>query len=236
MNKVDILAFGAHPDDIEIGCGGFLAKERALGYSIGMVDLTQGEMGTNGDIPERRQEALKAAEIIGASWRINLSVPDGNIEVNDENLLEVVNTIRDARPRVILAPYWQDRHPDHIAASQLIFKAAFTAGLRKFNSATAAYRPQEVLYYFINTPAPEPSFVVDVSEYYSLKKKSILAHHSQFERPNKMLDKVRITNNFPYLIESRDRYFGARIGALYGEAFVVKNFLRIEDPMTIWRD
>lgn len=233
MDSVDILAFGAHPDDIEIGCGGFLAKEIDLGYKVGMVDLTQGEMGTNGTIAERRQEALKAAEILGAAWRVNLSIPDGRIEITEENLVEIVNTIRDARPKVVLAPYWEDRHPDHVAASQLVYKAIFMAGLKKFHSGTEPYRPKDIFYYFINTSA-DPSFVVNISKYHDIKRKVILAHSSQFDRPNNILGRIAPNGDIPYLIESRDRYFGSRIGVLYAEAFVTKNFLRLRDPLADW--
>lgn len=229
MEKVDIIAFGAHPDDVEIGTGGLLAKEAAAGYSIGIVDLTQGEMSTNGTVEERAIESEKAGKILGIKWRKNLKIPDRNIEINNENLSKVVTVIRQYRPEIILIPHWEDRHPDHVACSNLVTEAHFNAGLRKFIPDLEVYRPQKVFYYFINSTA-NPSFVVDVSEYYEKKKDSIFAHESQFLRKNNMLKTV-LNQGFPYLIESRDRYFGAQIRVEYAEGFIAKGLVNIQDPM-----
>lgn len=229
MDKLNIIAFGAHPDDVEIGVGGLLAKEAAAGYKIGIIDLTQGEMSTNGTVEERGIESENAGKILGIKLRKNLKMPDRNIELNNENLEKVVSVIREYKPEMILIPHWEDRHPDHVACSKLVTEAHFNAGLRKFLPEIEAFRPSKVYYYFINSTAV-PSFIVDVSEFYDKKKEAIFAHESQFLRKNNMLNTV-LNQGFPYLIESRDRYFGAQIRAQYAEGFITKGLVNINDPM-----
>jgi len=230
--QIDIIAFGAHPDDVEIGCGGLLAKEARLGYKTAIIDLTRGEMSTNGTVEERQAESAKAMRILGASWRENLEIPDGGIEVNDDYVARVVKVLRTYRPKLILAPYWEDRHPDHAAASRLIQEAHFAAGLRKLMPELPPFRPVEVLYYFLHQDV-EPDFVVDVTEVYEQKKAAIMAHESQFGRQNKMLPTI-LNGGFPYLLESRNRYYGGKIKTLFAEGFVVKNWLEIRDPLDFW--
>lgn len=233
MDRVDVIAFGAHPDDVEIGCGGLLAKEAALGHRVGIVDLTRGEMGTNGTVEERKAEGEAAAKILGAVWRKNLEIPDRHIERSEGNLAKVVEVLRLYRPTIILIPYWNDRHPDHVAASNLVTEAHFTSGLIKFLPELKPYRPKEMLYYFLNYEQ-EPSFVVNVTDYYDQKRQAIAAHDSQFGRRNPMLPTV-VNTRFPYRLESRDRHLGARINAQYGEGFVVRNLLAIHDPVEFWK-
>jgi len=172
--NVDIIAFGAHPDDVEIGAGGLLAKEAALGYRVGIADLTRGEMGTRGTPDVRLEEARKAAEILGAIWRINLEMPDGNITADHENVMKVARVIRTYRPKVIIAPYWDDRHPDHVNTSRLVTEAHFKAGLRKLEPELEAFRPNIVLYYFLNRMEGF-SFIVDISEHYPRKQEAVNA-------------------------------------------------------------
>lgn len=229
LEKVDIVAFGAHPDDVEIGCGGLLAKEVALGYKVGIVDLTQGEMGTNGTIEERAAEAQKAAEILGATWRKNLKIPDRHVDKSEENLAKVVEVIRTAQPKLILMPYWNDRHPDHVNASNLVTEAHFSSGLRKYQPDQKAFRPREMLYYFMNYEQ-EPSFIVDVTKYWDTKIEAISAHESQFGRRNPMFP-TEVNSRFPGKLEGRFRHYGSFVNARYGEAFVVRNMLAVQDPM-----
>ncbi len=232
-DKVDIIAFGAHPDDVEIGAGGLLAKEAALGYRIGIVDLTRGEMGTRGTPEVRMEEALQAAEILGAEWRINLDMPDGNITVNHENIMKVARVVRKYRPSVILAPYWDDRHPDHVNTSRLVTEAHFKAGLKKLEPELTAFRPNIVLYYFLNRMEGF-SFVVDVSKYYARKQEAVNAHYSQFgDAGLKPLAVLGVKAPLQF-IESRDRFQGAQIGAAYGEAFLVRSPVPVEDPLKVW--
>ncbi len=231
--SVDLIAFGAHPDDVEIGAGGFLAKEAALGYKIGIVDLTRGEMGSRGTPEARAVEAGRAAEIIGAVWRLNLEMPDGSIAVDQESILEVAQVIRTYRPAIVLAPYWEDRHPDHVKTSQLITEAHFKAGLKKFKPDRRPFRPNIILYYFLNK-IENYSFLVDVSQYYSRKQEAIGAYRSQFGAAGiKPLAVLGIKAPLQF-IESRDRFQGAQIGAEYGEAFKVRTPVPVDDPMKIW--
>lgn len=233
-DQVDIIAFGAHPDDIEIGCGGYLAKSVGLGYAVGMVDLTRGEMGSNGTVEQRHNEAQAAANILGAKWRENLAIPDRHVTINDDNLAKVVRLIRRHRPKIILAPYWEDRHPDHINASNLITEAYFAAGLKKFVTDLQGYRPAVVLYYILNRTQVQPSFIVDITGYHDKKEAAIIAHESQFQLLKNGWETVLNGGSYLYLLDSRDRYLGALIGGKHGEGFVVKNPIPITDPMKAW--
>ena len=231
--QVDIIAFGAHPDDVEIGAGGLLAKEVELGYRVGIIDLTRGEMGTRGTAEERAVEAKEAAGILGVTWRKNLGLPDGEFEVSQENILLVARAMREYRPKIVIAPYWEDRHPDHVRASLLIQEAHFKAGLKKVMPDIPAYRPKMVVFYFLNKIAPQ-SFIVDVTSVYEKKWASLHAHNSQFVR-SKSKDPALLGAREPLkFIESRDSYFGSQIGVRYGESFIIKTPLPLNDLMQVW--
>lgn len=231
--QVDIIAFGAHPDDVEIGAGGLVAKEVELGYRVGIVDLTRGEMGTRGTPEERAVEAQEAAGILGLAWRRNLSLPDGEFEVSKENILLVVRLLRTYQPRIIILPYWEDRHPDHVRASLLIQEAHFKSGLKKVLPELPAYRPRMMIFYFLNKTVPQ-SFIVDVSDVYDKKWNSLLAHKTQFVRSGHK-DPALLGAKEPLkFIESRDSYYGSQIGVRYGEAFLIKTPVPLADPMQIW--
>src|SRR5215218_3119913 len=161
MDPVDLLVFGPHPDDIEIGLGGTVARHAALGFRVGLCDLTAGEMGSNGTVDERLAEAEAARVVLGASWRVNLRLPDRAIGASPEHQRAVAGVVRAARPRAVAVPYWSDRHPDHVRASHLLTEAVFSAGLRRFEASGDAWKPEWVCYYFINDHEA-PSFVVDV--------------------------------------------------------------------------
>jgi bacillithiol biosynthesis deacetylase BshB1 len=218
---VDLLVFGPHPDDIEIGIGGTIARHAALGLRVALCDLTAGEMGSNGTPEERLREADRAATILGAVWRENLRWPDRRIGKDSGHVEQAVACIRRHRPRVVAAPYWSDRHPDHEAASRVLTEAAFNSGLRRYDAPGDAWRPEWVCYYFINDSAP-PSFVVDVSEHYERKRQALDCHSSQFQRtPNAV--GTRLNNPiFRQLVESRDAQFGALAGVAWAEGFVVR--------------
>src|SRR5688572_30658891 len=175
ISPVDLLAIGPHPDDIEIGIGGVVAKHASLGYRVGLCDLTAGEMGSNGTVDQRIAEADAARLVMGAAWRVNLRLPDRGLRGDDHQLREVAGLIRRATPRTVAIPYWSDRHPDHVAASQLLTDAIFNAGLRRFAAEGEAWKAESVCYYFINDAAP-PSFVVDVSDYYEIKRQALACH------------------------------------------------------------
>src|SRR5215470_2208970 len=176
---IDLLVFGPHPDDIEIGLGGTVARHTAAGHSVGLCDLTEGELSSNGTVDERRAEAVAAARVLGASWRENLRWPDGAIAETPEMIRSAVDLIRRHRPRSVAIPYWDDRHPDHVAASRVLRVAVFRSALRRYATDLEPWRPDWVCYYFINDGAP-PSFVVDVSATYPRKREALDCYRSQF--------------------------------------------------------
>ena len=169
VGTVDVLAFGPHPDDIEIGIGATLAKHASLGHRVGLCELTAGELGSNCTVEERFAEAEAARAVIGASWRTNLGLPDRAIGSDPAHIRRVAEIVRQARPRVVAIPYWSDRHPDHVAASRLVTEALFNAGLRRYPAEGDAWKPELSCYYFINDSVT-PSFVIDVSDHYETKR------------------------------------------------------------------
>ena len=220
---VDLLAIGPHPDDIEIGIGGIVAKHAALGHRVGLCDLTAGEMGSNGTVEERLAEAEAARAVLGAVWRVNLRLPDRAIGSDREHERAVASLVRRARPTVVALPYWSDRHPDHVAASHLLTEGVFSAGLRRYPADGDAWKPESICYYFINDSAP-PSFVVDVSDQYETKRRALACHASQFQPLQRDAVATRLTSDrFRQLIESRDAQFGALAGVAFAEGIVVKH-------------
>jgi len=220
---VDLLVFGPHPDDIEIGLGGTIARYAAEGRTVGLCDLTAGELGSNGTPAGRRQEAEAAARVLGAAWRDNLEWPDGGIDDTPPFVSDAVNAIRRHQPRTIALPYWDDRHPDHVAAARVLTIAAHRSGLRRFDTGLAPWRADWVCYYFINDAVP-PSFVVDVSDTYDRKRQALDCHKSQFAPDAADAVGTRLTaSSFRQLIETRDAQFGARAGVAFAEGVVVRD-------------
>ena len=219
VTAVDLLAFGPHPDDLEIGLGGTLAKHAALGQRVGLCDLTRGEMASNGTPEERVKEAADAASVLGAAWRENLGLPDRAIGSSPDHARRVVETIRAARPRAIAVPYWQDRHPDHLAAFILLRDGVFNAKLKKYEAGGEPWQAEWVCFYFINDTAP-PSFVVDVSDHYETKRRALACYRSQFTRATGAAETRLNSPGFNQLIESRDAQFGALAGVRYAEGVV----------------
>jgi bacillithiol biosynthesis deacetylase BshB1 len=218
---LDLLVFGPHPDDLEIGLGGTIALHASRGLRVGLCDLTSGDMGSNGDPEQRRAESEAAREVLGAAWRANLYWPDRRIGKDPQHLDDAVAFIRRHRPRVVAAPYWRDRHPDHEAASELLTEAVFNAGLRRYAAKGEAWKPEWICYYFINDGA-EPSFVLDVSAHYDAKRAALDCHSSQFTRRPDLAATRLNTPIFRQLIESRDAQFGARAGVTWAEGIVVR--------------
>jgi bacillithiol biosynthesis deacetylase BshB1 len=219
---LDLLVFGPHPDDIEIGLGGTIARHAALGSTVGLCDLTAGEMGSNGTVEQRLAESEAARVVLGAAWRENLGWADRRIGKDMAHLEQAVAFIRHHQPRTIAIPYWSDRHPDHVAASQLLTEAAFNSGLRRYQPDTQAWKPDWICYYFINDGAT-PSFVVDVSDYYQRKRAALDCHASQFARTQPDAAATRLnTPVFRQLIESRDAQFGALAGVMWAEGVIVR--------------
>ena len=222
VSPVDVLAVGPHPDDIEIGIGGTVAKHAALGLRVGLCDLTAGEMGSNGTPDDRLVEAEAARLVLGAEWRVNLRLPDRALGGDAEQVRAVAGLVRRARPRVVALPHWADRHPDHVAASHLLTEGVFSAGLRRYPAEGDAWKPEWVCYYFINDAAP-PSFVVDVSDHYETKRRALACHVTQFAPSGAGTVATRLTTSrFQQLIESRDAQFGALSGVAFAEGFIVK--------------
>jgi bacillithiol biosynthesis deacetylase BshB1 len=218
---VDLLVFGPHPDDLEIGLGGTIALHAANGMRVGLCDLTSGEMGSNGDPEQRRAEADAARKVLGAAWRENLRWPDRRIGKDPQHLDDAVAFIRRHRPRAVAVPYWDDRHPDHAVSSELLTEAVFNAGLRRYVADGDAWKSEWICYYFINDAA-EPSFLIDVSAHYDTKRAALDCHSSQFTRQADTAATRLNTPIFRQLIESRDAQFGARAGVAWAEGVVVR--------------
>lgn len=221
---IDILAIGAHPDDIELSCGGTVITMVRTGHHVALLDLTHGELGTRGSREIRAREAEEAANILGISERRSLDIPDGNIEVSQENIRQVMSVIRELKPKILLIPHSEERHPDHVRAHRLCKEAWFYAGLK--NMATTSngapqspYRP-DVYFEFMQWYEFSPSFIIDVSDAYETKMKAIRAFRSQFHDPSSQEPQTKLSHpGFLDLIEARSRYYGERIGVRHGEAF-----------------
>jgi bacillithiol biosynthesis deacetylase BshB1 len=193
-----------------------------MGLSVGLCDLTAGEMGSNGTVDDRLAEAEAARAVLGAAWRENLRWPDRRIGKDPAHLEEAVAFIRRHRPRTVAVPYWSDRHPDHVAGSEVLTEAVFNSGLRRYAAEGDAWKPDWICYYFINDAAP-PSFVVDVSDCYERKREALDCHTSQFQRSTPGTTATRLnTPLFRQLIESRDAQFGALAGVRWAEGIVVR--------------
>ena len=222
MDPVDLLVFGPHPDDIEIGMGATVALHVAGGARVGLCDLTAGEMGSNGSVEERLAEGEAARAVLGASWRGNLRWPDRGIGVTPEHIRDAAGLIRRSQPAVVAIPYWTDRHPDHVSASQVLTEAVFNAGLRRFDAGGTPWKAQTV-YYFINDSVA-PSFVVDVSDHYEAKRRALACYGTQFTPATAGSVDTRLTSpRFQQLIESRDAQFGALANVAWAEGFVTKS-------------
>lgn len=232
--KLDILAFSAHPDDVELTCSATIIKHIKAGKKVGVVDLTQGELGTRGSAAIRSVEAKNASEILGLSARENLKMKDGFFEPTEENKLKIIAAIRKYQPTIVLANSVKDRHPDHGKASSLVSDACFLAGLRKISTEydgkpQAAWRP-ELVYHYIQDYYIKPDFIVDVSEFFEQKIQSIKAYQSQFFDPNSKEPETPISGeSFMQAIVSRAREYGRLIKAEYGEGFTVEKPLKINN-------
>ena len=222
--KLDVLVFAAHPDDAELSMGGTIAKLTHHKHKVGIIDLTRGELGTRGTAETRQKEAFKASIILKTEARENLDIPDGDIQRNKENMLKIVKEIRKYKPKIIFAPYFNDRHPDHIDASKLVKEAMFASGLpkvitmdKKVNQ--AAYRPDK-LFYYMQTYTFEPTFIVDISKYINNKMEAVKAYSTQFYDPKSSEPETFISNpKFLDYIESRAKFYGFQIRKNYGEPF-----------------
>ena len=240
MMKLDVLAIGAHPDDVELSCGGTIIRIIKDGYRVGVLDITQGELGTRGNAKIRALEAAHAAAIMGVEVRENLGIPDGNIEPSMKNRLKLVKVIRRYRPDILLFPYREDRHPDHERTHTLCREAWFAAGLEKVVTRSSgkrqkAFRPR-AYYHYMQWFEFVPSFVVDVTAEYEQRMEAMQAYRSQFHNPSSSEpETILTTTEFQDMVTTRLKYYGDRIGKKYGEAFLSPAPLRIDDILALNR-
>lgn len=225
---VDVLAIAAHRDDVEQSCGGTLMRMHSLGLRTGILDLTQGEAGTRGSAAERAGEAAEAARTLCVSWRDALDIPDGRVENTWENRLKIVRVLRQLRPRVVILPYWQGRHPDHYNSSTLGYEACFLSGLAKVETGSAPHRPFKIVYASLYADV-RPSFVVDITAFIEERFRALLAYHSQYR------DQSSGSGLFVPQEEIRERtfsmagYYGLLGGVRYAEPFVQKEVGLVDD-------
>ena len=232
--KLDILAFGAHPDDVELGCGGTIAKEISLGKKVGIVDLTRGELGTRGSADLRDEEAANAAKILGVSVRENLCFADGFFVNDKQHQLEIIKMIRKYQPEVVLCNAIDDRHIDHPKGSNVVSDACFLSGLLKIETEVEG-KPQEkwrpkLVYHYIQWKNIEPDFVINVTGFMDIKKKAVLAYTSQFYDPTSNEPETPITSkNFTDSVDYRAKDLGRLIGVASAEGFTTERYVAVEN-------
>src|SRR6267378_2433855 len=229
--RVDLLAIAAHPDDVELTCGGTLIKMARRGYKTGILDVTAGEMGSRGTPETRAREAVKAAKLLGVAWRGTLGVADSDVQPARQHKLRLAGVIRDLRPKTVILPYWEARHPDHYHASTLGYEGCFLAGLKQLPLEGEAYRPFKILYATSFYADVRPTFVVDITAQYQRRRKAILAFASQF-RPSKPEKKSHVhlaTDRLEAEMNQLARHYGQLIGVDYGEPFLQKELMKVDD-------
>lgn len=233
MEQVDILTIAAHPDDIELTCAGTLIRMVDQGYSVGILDLTQGELGTRGTPEIRAREAEAARSVIGARCRVRLNLGDSRLVATVENRFAVAEQIRLARPRTVILPYWEGRHPDHYTASTLGYEACYAAGLKAAPIPGEAHRPKKILYASMYWEV-RPSFLVDISKHFGKKLHAINCFASQFS--GDLRDVAELYPAWGRLLDrvtTQCKYFGHLMGVDYAEPFVVKELIAVEDIVTM---
>ena len=232
-DQVDILVLAAHPDDAELFCGGTIVRMRQLGYRVGVADMTAGEAATTGSVAERQLESQAANEILDLNFRVNFGLPDSSLEDNNEARCLVVSLIRQLRPKILIAPMDNCRHPDHTALHHLAKSAHFFSGAGKFPVDEAPYRP-DLLLFHPEYHLDKPDFVLDISDYFDTKMASIQAYKSQFYSPETPNNKQTMIGSkaFQEKMIARFAWYGSLINTAYGEAyFIHENLLRIDDPI-----
>lgn len=228
--QLDILAFGAHADDVEIGMGGTIAKYTARGYRVGICDLTEAELSSNGTVAKRKEEAEKASRILGVQVRENLQLPDRGLFLTEDAIRKVVAVIRKYKPKIVFAPYWEDRHPDHGNCTKIVEEAMFSAGVRNYSTDEEAgpHRAGRLFYYMING-FHKPDFVIDISPYMDKKIASLNAYESQFQLSEDSFQ-TPLVNGYIDALEAREKLFGKEIGSKYAEGFKTRT------PLVLNRD
>jgi N-acetylglucosamine malate deacetylase 1 len=230
-HTLDILAIGAHPDDVEIGMGGTIANYTNKGFKIGICDLTMAELSSNGTIAIRQDEAKLAGEILGITKRIQLSLPDRGLYITESAIQSIVTIIRKYRPKIVFVPYFEDRHPDHGQCSKLVEEAVFSAGIRKYKDGLdqPSHKVQTIYYYMING-FHKPDFVIDISGAIDKKLESLRAYSSQFEKTEESTN-TPLTNGYIESVENRERLFGKEVGVSYAEGFKTKTPILLSNDL-----
>ena len=225
--NLDILAFGAHPDDVELGCGGTIIKEVENGKKVGIIDLTLGELGTRGNVEKRKQESKKANKILGIEIRENMCFKDGFFENTEKNKIELIKKIRCYRPKIVLTNALSDRHPDHPRSSQLTIDACFLSGLSKINTNQEVYRP-EAIYHYIQFNSITPDFVVDITNQIDKKIEAVKCYASQFYNPHSNEKETIIsTKSFLDSVKYRAKDLGRQTKCMYAEAFIAHQLPKV---------
>ncbi|WP_055110100.1 bacillithiol biosynthesis deacetylase BshB1 [Paenibacillus ihumii] len=228
--KLDILVIGAHADDAEIGMSGTIAKQAAAGYKVGIIDLTEAELSSNGNVELRKEEAAAASQVLGLSYRSNLGLPDRGLAATPDNVAVVTAAIRSCSPGIVFAPYWEDRHPDHIAASKLVEEAVFNAKLRRYMPEIPSIPAPDLYFYFINDWRT-PDLLVDVTGFYPLKEQALACYRSQFGQaaaPGEDVAPTPLNQGYVERVKARDALLGQRKLIPYAEGFAVKSPYLIE--------
>ena len=230
--SLDILAIAAHPDDLEQTCGGTLIKMAEKGYRTGVLDLTAGDMGTRGTPEQRLEEAAEAAKMLLVSWRENLRFPDARLENTISARMTLAVKIREMRPRVVILPYWEGRHPDHYRASELGYEACFLAGLKKLDEYSEPHRPYKILYSSIYANVT-PSFVVDISAQFERRMAALLSYRSQYSATSEGGEIFPQEQEIRERLGAVARFYGNLVGVKYGEPFVVKETMLVDDVVVM---
>jgi bacillithiol biosynthesis deacetylase BshB1 len=231
---LDLLAIAAHPDDVELTCGGTLLKMAQLGYKTGILDLTAGEMGTRGTTETRAREAAKATKLLSVKWRGTLAVPDSDVQPSRQHKLRLASVIRELRPKTVILPYWEARHPDHYHASTLGYEGCFLAGLKQLPLEGEPYRPYKILYSTAYANV-RPTFIVDITAQYPQRHKAILAYSTQFG-PKSGSKKSKVFLAIDRLEDQMNqlaRHYGEMIGVKYGEPFLQKELMSVNDVVKL---
>ena len=229
LTKLDLLAIAAHPDDVELTCGGAVIKMVDAGYRVGILDLTCGETATRGSVALRQKESARASKVMGIVHRENLGLPDAGVDHRRDYKLKLAQRIRALQPRTVILPYWEGRHPDHYTAGQIGYEACFLAGLAKLPLEGTPHRPHKIIYSTLYVPSVLPTFVVDISRQFERKVKAVLCYGSQFS------PRQDWQNLFPSRADCRERlaaqarHCGDMIGVRYGEPFITREVDAVED-------
>jgi bacillithiol biosynthesis deacetylase BshB1 len=230
--SLDVLAIAAHPDDVEQTCGGTLIRMSDQGYRTGVLDLTAGDMGTRGT-PERRvEESEAAAKVMDLAWRGNLHFPDARLENTISARMTLAVKLRELKPRVVILPYWQGRHPDHYRCAEIGYEACFLAGLKKLDEYSEPHRPQKILYASLYADV-KPSFIVDISGQFERRMQALLSYVSQYGESTEGATLFPTEQEIRERLGAVARFYGNQIGVKYGEPFVVKEAIQIDDIVSM---